>query len=292
MSTSSSVLSAKHFLWIVPLILILGRILLSIAGDKTTEHFTYLAIVSFGGLGVIIATYFRKILLQQHWWKVLAIILVSYTIIGAFISPVPRQPILNETIRNLHFHVPMWFGQIFILLLSLVYSIKYLRSFNKGFDTIAVSAAKVGMLYGVLGLATGSVWARYTWGAWWTSDPKLNAALVAMLMYLAYFILRQSIDDDEKAAKVSAAYNVIAFFMFNALIFVMPRLMSSLHPGNGGNPGMNAYDLDNHLRMIFYPAVVGWTLVGMWLISLKIRLENVKLTRLWGKEYEEEILDV
>jgi heme exporter protein C len=116
------------------------------------------------------------------------------------------------------------------------------------------------------------VWAKFTWGAWWTNDPKLNGTAITILIYLAYFVLRNSIDDERKRARVAAVYNIFAFVMMIVFIGILPRMTDSLHPGNGGNPGFNSYDLDNRLRAVFYPAVLGWILVGTWIASLRYRL--------------------
>lgn len=211
-------------------------------------------------------------LLTKNWWKYLAIILLLYTIIAGFLMDVPSLPILNETIRNLHFHVPMWFGMILILLMSLSYSIAYLRTFNRTYDIIATAATDVGLWFGCFGMVTGMLWAQYTWGEWWSSDPKQNASAIALLIYFAYFILRGSIEDMDKRAKVSAVYNIIAFFSFIVLIWIIPRLTDSLHPGNGGNDGFSTIDMNNQLRKVFYPAILGWTLLGIWMVSLKVKL--------------------
>lgn len=225
--------------------------------------------------------------LKTSWWKWLTVATLLYVVGYGLVIEVPRQPILNETVRNLFFHVPMWFGMTILLLISMVNSIKYLRTGNPSFDVSASETAKVGIVFGLLGISTGSVWARFTWGAWWTIDPKLNAAAVALLIYFAYLILRRSFDDPQQKGKVSAVYNIFAFFMFNALIYIMPRLTDSLHPGNGGNPGFNIYDSDNSLKGIFYPAVLGWILLGWWIASLYIRLkktteEYLVLEKLFG----------
>jgi len=124
------------------------------------------------------------------------------------------------------------------------------------------------------------IWAKNTWGAYWTNDPKLNSAAIGMLMYFAYIVLRSSIEDEEKRARVSAVYNIFSFPVFVVLIFILPRLTASLHPGNGGNPGFNSYDLDSKLRLVFYPAVIGWTLIGYWIADLAIRKELIKQKQL------------
>jgi heme exporter protein C len=109
------------------------------------------------------------------------------------------------------------------------------------------------------------IWANFTWGTPWSNDPKQNASAVGLLLYLSYIILRNSFNDIKKKARISAVYNIFAFFIFIPLIFVLPRLTDSLHPGNGGNPGFNAYDLDYKLRLVFYPSILGWFLLGVWI---------------------------
>jgi len=71
-------------------------------------------------------------------------------------------------------------------------------------------------------------------------------------------------------------FNIFAFFLMIPLLFILPRMSDSLHPGNGGNPGFNAYDLDSNLRKVFYLAVIGWTLLGYWFATLSIRLSLIK----------------
>ncbi len=213
-----------------------------------------------------------ELILKKNWWKVLAVVLLAYTLIGGLLLEVPRLAILNETIRALYFHVPMWFGMILLLLVSVVYAIKYLRSGELRHDAMAVEFAYAGILLGVLGILTGMVWAKFTWGDYWSSDPKQNAAAIGLLIYFAYIVLRHSLEDEQQKARISAVYNIFAFAALVPLLFILPRLTDSLHPGNGGNPGFNAYDMDSKLRMVFYPAVIGWTLLGVWLASLRIRL--------------------
>ncbi len=209
--------------------------------------------------------------MKASWWKILCIALLFYTVIMGFLGSVPRLPILNESIRNLYFHVPMWFGMMIILGVSVVYSIKYLRNPEPFHDDVAVQSAHTGILFGALGLVTGMIWARFTWGAWWVNDPKLNGAAIAMLIYCAYLVLRNSVEDEGQRARISAIYNIFAFATLVPLLYILPRLTDSLHPGNGGNPGFNVYDQAKHLRPIFYPAVIAWTLLGLWLTQLHVR---------------------
>ncbi len=210
--------------------------------------------------------------MKSNWWKILSIILLVYSIIGGLLFAVPRLNIVNETIRALYFHVPMWFGMVVLFLASTIYAIKYLRNPNFQNDTYSVEFANVGLVFGLLGIFTGMIWANYTWGSPWHGDPKQNGAAIALLVYLAYFILRGSVNNEEQRARLSAVYNIFAFVAMVPLIFIIPRMTSSMHPGSGGNPGFNMYDLDSKMRMVFYPAVIGWILLGVWIASLRIRM--------------------
>jgi heme exporter protein C len=210
--------------------------------------------------------------MRKTWWKILSAALLIYTVIAGFLMDVPRMAIVNETIRALYFHVPMWFAMVFLFLISTYYSIKYLRSATFQNDAYAFEFANVGLTFGLAGIFTGMIWAKYTWGTPWHWDPKQNGAAITLLVYLAYFVLRFAIDNEEQRARLTAVYNIFAFAAMVPLIFIIPRLQDSMHPGSGGNPGFNMYDLDNRMRMVFYPACIGWILMGVWIASLRIRI--------------------
>lgn len=209
--------------------------------------------------------------MTKNWWKLLGVLLVLHSIIAGLLLEVPHLPILNESIRNLYFHVPMWFTMITTFLVSVVYSIRYLRTGDQQHDIKAVEMVNVGVFFGLLGLTTGMIWATYTWGEPWSNDPKQNSSAITMLLYMAYLVLRGSIDEEQKRARISAVYNVFAFPVMIVLLFILPRMTDSLHPGNGGNPGFNSYDLDTRMRGVFYPAVLGWILIGVWISQLRSR---------------------
>lgn len=215
--------------------------------------------------------------MKVTWWKITCIILLLYSFIAGFLIDVPYVGNLYQTIRNFFFHVPMWFGMIALLSLSLGYSIAYLRTRNLKQDTYAVEFAKTGILFGLLGLATGAIWARFTWGEFWSNDPKQMAAAIAVLIYFAYVVLRGSMTDFDKRARISSVYNIFAYFIYIPLIIILPRMVQSLHPGGlegaqgGGNPAMGGDSLDPLMKAVFWPAVFGWILFGIWISSLKIR---------------------
>jgi heme exporter protein C len=186
----------------------------------------------------------------------------------------PNRTILRESIRNLFYHVPMWFTMMALLIYSLVHSILYLSSGKMAHDLKASRSAGVASFFGVLGILTGMIWAKFTWGAFWTNDPKLNGAAIGILAYLAYFVLRGSLDDEIKRAKLAAVYNIFSFTIYMVFIWILPRINDSLHPGNGGNPGFNVYEQDNVMRLFFYPAVLGWIFLGFWLTEMYVKIKE------------------
>lgn len=212
----------------------------------------------------------------KHWWKALTVLILAYVFIAGLMSPVPKLPILHEAIRNTFFHPPLWIAMMTMLLGSAIFSVRYLRKGKLDDDLVSVELANTALLFGVLGCITGSVWAYFAWGDLWPNDPKTNGVAVGMLLYLAYFVLRGSVDDEVRRARISSVYNIFAFAVFIPLILILPRLTDSLHPGNGGNPGFNQYDADNSIKRIIRPGFVGFTLLGFWITQLRVRLRRVE----------------
>lgn len=221
--------------------------------------------------------------MRKNWWKFLSVALLAYTIIAGFTIRVPDIGNLQQTIRNLFFHVPMWFGQLILITVSLVNALLYLRKPSFGRDNASHEYAKTGTIFGALGLITGAIWANYTWGAPWNNDPKQLGAAIALLIYLAYFVLRNSITDLDKRGRIAAVYNIFAYFIYVPMIMVLPRMVESLHPGGKGvegNPGLSGGDLDPAMRVVFWPAVIGWTLLGVWITTLSMRLKKLEEKKL------------
>ncbi|MEO0626185.1 MAG: cytochrome c biogenesis protein CcsA, partial [Bacteroidota bacterium] len=206
----------------------------------------------------------------------------------------PARRIIEETIRNTYFHVALWLAMVILFAAAVVYAIRYLRfqkraengemlpeinglDVRQRADLWSMALTEAGLLLGVLGLITGFLWAKYTWGSYWSGDIKQYTTMIALLIYSAYFILRVSFSEPEQRGRISAAYNIFAFVLLIPLIYILPRLSgNSLHPGNAGNPAFGSQDLDGTMRMVFYPAVLGWTLLACWMASLRFRISHME----------------
>lgn len=225
--------------------------------------------------------------MHKSWWKIASIVLLGYTVVAGFLGEVPRLPLLQETIRNLYFHVCMWFAMMILFTVSVVNAVRYLRTFNLKYDIYARHFVVVAIVFGLLGYSTGAIWASYTWAdpnkpaynsfSTIARDPKLIGAAIALLVYFAYLILRDSIQDIDKKARISAVYNIFAYAILFPSIWILPRILPSLHPGNEDNPALDVKnDISGSMRIVFYPAVIGWTLLGVWIATLKIRFTLLK----------------
>jgi heme exporter protein C len=212
-------------------------------------------------------------IIQRNWWKILCLMLLVYAVFAGLLGSIPDLPIVQQTIRNLYFHVGMWFSMMAILGVSVYYSIRYLRSFKLDDDRKAKDAVVVGLVLGSLGIFTGMIWAKNTWGAYWIQDPKLNGAAVSMLAYIAYMVLRSSLNAPDSKARLAAVYNILAFVILLVFIMVIPRMAeSSIHPGIDGNPALASGDLDNRMRWVFFPAMLGWILMAVWIWKVLVSI--------------------
>jgi heme exporter protein C len=217
--------------------------------------------------------------MRSYWWKILAVLLMLYTFTAGFLTPVPDLANLHQSIRNFYFHVPMWTAMMVLFSISVVNAVLFLRKPNPRLDVLSAAFARTGVVFSLLGLGTGMIWAKYSWRAYWSNDPKQVGAAIAILIYLAYGVLRQSIGDQDKRARVSAVYNIFAYCILFPTLFILPRMVQSLHPGglgNEGNPALGGDSLDPIMARVFFPAMLGWSLLGLWIGTLQARYQLLK----------------
>lgn len=197
-------------------------------------------------------------------------------------APVPQHwfefpviPGLEEKARILFFHVPMAWITVVAFITSMVYGIRFLRTKNFDEDAKSVSSASLGLLFCLLATVTGSIWAKFNWGSFWNWDPRETSIVVLLLIYGAYFALRSAIDSDEKRATLSAVYAVIAGVTVPFFIFVVPRMVASLHP----EPIVNAQGqvhMNGMMLAVFLSSLAGFTVLFVWMLNVKVRLVRLE----------------
>ncbi len=250
----------------------------------------------------------NSVLSIRFLYKALAVVLLLYALVYGLWAEIPVSEMmgnqLQQSSRNLFYHVPNWFAMLIMMGISLYHSIRLLRLTDPDqtrvgnplhADIQAREAAAIGVMFNIIGLTTGIVWSRVSWNeamdsssfsAWWGWDPIQTCALIALLIYLAYYLLRASIADPEQRAKVSAVYNIFAFATLIPLFFIIPRVLEGLHPTSGGGSFIfKSSGINNQFRMILYPGMLGLILMGVWLYEIRYRMELVRF-RLWEWQAE------
>jgi heme exporter protein C len=168
------------------------------------------------------------------------------------------------------FHIPVAWVTVLAFLVSCVYSVIFLRKRNLEDDLRAAASAQLGLVFAVLATVTGSIFARITWGSFWNWDPRETSIFILLLIYGAYFALRSAVEDEDRRARLSAVYAIVAFVTVPFLVFVVPRVYFSLHPDiistTTGSMNMGPRTLQ-----VFLASLAGFTGLYAWLYQLAVR---------------------
>lgn len=222
-------------------------------------------------------------------YKVVLFIGFTLIIVAGFAMPMVPQPQnwyelpvvpgLEDKARIIFFHVPVAWVTVLAFLSSMFYGIKYLRNKEIANDIKSVSAAGLGFMFCILATVTGAIWAKFSWGAFWNWDPRQTSIFVLLLIYGAYFALRSSLDVEEKRASLSAVYSIIAGVTVPFFIFIMPRIVSGLHPGSGddksGQVPIKSLDMNSTMLVIFLASLAAFTVVYFWMFNLRVRVARL-----------------
>ncbi|HEY5125030.1 MAG TPA: cytochrome c biogenesis protein CcsA [Ignavibacteria bacterium] len=207
--------------------------------------------------------------------KILTYLIISGVIIAGIILSIPYIPALGDKARVIYFHVPTAWLSVIAFFISMIYSVQYLRKKESISDIKAYSAAGLGFLFTILATVTGSLWAKFSWGSFWNWDPRETSIFILLLIYGAYFALRSAIDSYEQRAKLSSVYAIIAFITVPFFIFIMPRIVETLHPDPIIN-NQGKINMDRTMLIIFLSSLTGFTMLFFWIYNLMVRSEVLK----------------
>jgi heme exporter protein C len=205
--------------------------------------------------------------------KALKLLLLPFmgAVVGAaFLWPEPAKGFIGESSRIVFFHVPCAWTSSLAFVIAAVYSLAYLMKRNPWYDDLATSAVKIGLLFGVLTLITGSLFASVMWGTWWNWDPRESSYLLLVFLYAAYLFLRAAIDDPERRARIAAAYALFGAVIMPFLVFVAPRVTASLHPQTVINP-QGKILMDTPTRAVFFSSLAAFSGLFAWMLSIDAR---------------------
>jgi heme exporter protein C len=217
-------------------------------------------------------------------WKIFLFILLAFVSIAGIAFPIvpvphtwyefPLIPGLKENAKIIFFHVPTAWLSVIAFLMNTIYSIQYLRKKDLDDDAKSYAAAQLGIIFCILATVTGAVWARFAWGSFWSWDPRQTSIFALLLIYGAWFALRSSIESEEKRATLSAVYAIIAFLTVPFFVFIMPRIMSGLHPGSADDTNSGPvidFKMNANMQLIFFLSLIGFTILYFWMWNLGYR---------------------
>jgi heme exporter protein C len=159
------------------------------------------------------------------WWLLFAVMSVSLYMVFLY---APTERIMGPVQRIFYFHVALAWAAFAAFFGVFVGGVQYLRTRSAWWDELAAGSAEIGVLLNGLMIVTGSIWARPTWGVWWTWDPQLTTSVIMQLMYMGYLLLRSAADDDRRA-RFAAAFGVISFLNV-PIVYFSARLLRGMKP--------------------------------------------------------------
>ena len=186
----------------------------------------------------------------------------------------PREAIMGEVQRVFYFHVAAgWVGGLAFLVTAVAGAV-YLARRRRGWDLLAVASVEIGIVFTFINIASGSIWARPAWNTWWTWDPRLVTATIMELLYVAYLMLRQGIDDPDRRARFGSVYGIAAFVSV-PITFLSIRFFRTIHPvviGSSDPSAEGAFDMTAPMLRTFMFSLLTFTFVYVTLLWHRVRL--------------------
>ena len=211
------------------------------------------------------------------WWKYLILAVMTGIIWFSFITPAPQQNI-GESSRIFYYHIPQAWVCVLAFAISAFYSLMYLRKREIVYDDRAAEAARLGFVFCILATVTGSIFAKVTWGSFWNWDPRETSVFILLLIYGAYFALRGALEVEEKRAGLAGVYSLFAFVTVPFLVFVLPRMVPSLHPADSVVGSDMKFTMGTQVRTIFFSSLAVFTVLFFWMLNLANRIAAVRRT--------------
>ena len=186
----------------------------------------------------------------------------------------PQEAVMGDVQRVFYFHVAAgWVGMLSFLVAA-VAGIFYLVKKDHKWDIVGLAAVEIGIVFAFINIVTGSIWARPIWNTWWTWDPRLTTASVMLLIYLAYLMLRQGIEDPDRRARFGAVYAIVGFLSV-PLTYFSARIFRTIHPiviGSGDPGAQGAFDMTPLMLRTFMFSLLTFTFIFVDLLWRRIRL--------------------
>ena len=189
----------------------------------------------------------------------------------------PLEVVMGQVQRVFYYHVSsLWVGML-AFLITFIMGIIYLRTGNLKWDRVAVGSAEIGLVFTIMGTVGGAIWARPIWNTWWTWDPRLTTTTIMLLLYVAYLMLRQGIDDPERRRRFASVYGIVAFVSVPLTFFAI-RIWRTIHPvviGTGDPDAEGGFNMTPRMVQTLLFSFFTFTLLYMTLLWHRVRLERL-----------------
>jgi len=212
------------------------------------------------------------------WWKIIIFFGMSAVIVAAFLTASPMRAADSlgpvDAYRIFYFHVPQAWLASLAFLISMISSIRFLKTKNMEYDTKALTANKLGVMFAVVATVTGSIFAKMTWGEFWNwSEIREVSIFILLLIYGGYFALRSAVSDPDTRANLSAVISIIFAVAALFLIFVLPRIygLFSQHPSDSILNESGQITMGTTVRIIFFSSLIMFTALFFWVFNLSVR---------------------
>lgn len=214
---------------------------------------------------------------KRQLWGLLAAtsgsgLLIAIALMMVFLYA-PREATMGDVQRIFYFHVASAWVGFFAFFVTFVGGIGYLLSGRRRWDVVALSSVEVGLTFIAMTVVTGSLWARPAWGTYWTWEPRLTISAVQLLIYVAYVMLRASLESPEQQASFAAVYGIVAFVTVPLSWFAI-RWWRTIHPEV--LTGSDGIGLTPRMGQTLVVSIAAFTLLYVTLLNLRMSLEWVK----------------
>lgn len=210
---------------------------------------------------------------QSRLLKILNIVSILSVIAAFFMAMfyAPLERVMGEVQRVFYFHVATaWVGMLGFIVAAVV-SVIYLKSKDLKWDVIGLAAVEISLVFFLIAIILGSIWARPAWGTWWTWEPRLTTAAILEMVYLAYLLLRQGIEDPERRARFGAVYTLLGGLSV-PMTFVSIRIFRTIHPVVIGGGGSEKMSMTGSMVATMLTSIAVFSIVFVTLFWHRIRL--------------------
>lgn len=204
----------------------------------------------------------------------LALLLIATSLVFFY---VPTERTMGDVQRVFYFHVSVAWVGLAAFMVTFVAGIVYLRTGKRWWDRLGHSSVEIGLVFTVMGAASGSIWARPAWNTWWTWDPRLTTYTIMALIYVAYLMLRQGLDDPDRRARFAAIYGIVGFISVPITFFSI-RIWRTIHPvvvGGGGDAAQGTFAMTSPMLQTMLVSLLAFTVVYVCLLAHRVRLEEL-----------------